>query len=112
MRSILNSAITVSFALILLVQTAYGLSLQEAKQQGLVGETARGYLEAVQASASKDVKGLISDVNSKRKAKYQQIAKKNGTALQAVETLAGKKAIDKTQAGGYVKRNSSKWEKK
>jgi len=78
------------------------LSLHEAKKQGLVGEQTNGMLGAVRA-ATPDVKALIKDINSRRQAAYSRIAAKNGTSVDAVRMLAGKKAIEKTPAGQYVK---------
>lgn len=88
----------------------YALSLQEAKEWGLVGETAEGYLGAV-GEPSSDVRELIRDINAKRRAKYQAIAIRTGAELEAVEALAGKKAIEKTSPGQYV-RVRGKWQKK
>jgi uncharacterized protein YdbL (DUF1318 family) len=96
--------------LLFVAQPAFSLDLQSAKDQGLVGETPSGYLEAVK-SPSGDVNTLVSSVNTQRKAKYQEIAQKNNTTLQAVELLAGKKAIEKSSAGSYVKLGGS-WQKK
>ncbi|WP_339136755.1 MAG: YdbL family protein [Candidatus Electrothrix sp. GW3-4] len=94
---------------LLLCQPVFALDLQAAKAQGLVGETPTGYLDVVKASP--DAQQLIKDINAKRKAHYQQIAKKNKTPLSAVEKLAGQKAMEKTPAGQYVK-VGGKWQKK
>lgn len=88
---------------------AFSLTLDEAKAQGLVGETQQGYLGAVVVNA--DVSALVKDVNDKRKAKYQQLAKKNQITLEQVEKLAGKKAYDKTAKGHFVQKDG-KWVKK
>jgi len=96
--------------MLLLAQPAYSIDLQTAKSQGLVGEAPSGYLEAVKQAAP-EVKSLIESVNSKRKAKYKEIAARNKTSLKAVEELAGKKAIDKSKAGSYIKQGGS-WKKK
>jgi uncharacterized protein YdbL (DUF1318 family) len=88
---------------------AFGLELQDAKGQGLVGETASGYLEAVKPGA--EVNSLVREINGQRKAEYQRIASKNNIALSDVEALAGKKAIDKTPSGQYIKVNGS-WVRK
>ena len=90
---------------------AFGLGLDAAKANGLVGETPSGYLEAVKPNPGKDVLALVSEINGKRKAKYQSIAKKNGTSLGAVQKLAGEKAIKKTAPGGYVKLDG-RWKRK
>jgi uncharacterized protein YdbL (DUF1318 family) len=96
--------------LLLIMQPAYAIDLQQAKDQGLVGETTTGYLEAVTAPTS-EVKALIQSINAQRKAKFQEIATRNNTSLDAVEKLAGKKAIEKSDAGTYIKLNGS-WQKK
>lgn len=107
MRTIL--AICTTF-LLLAAQPAFAIDLQTAKQQGLVGETTGGYLEAVQ-SASSEVSALIDSINAQRKQKYQEIAARNNTSLQAVEQLAGKKAIEKSTPGSYIKLGGS-WQQK
>ena len=88
---------------------ASALNLGQAKSQGLVGETTSGYLEAVKPSPA--VNNLIKDINGKRRAAYQNIAKKNNQPLSTVEKLAGEKAINATPAGQYVKIGGS-WKKK
>lgn len=88
----------------------FALSLEEAKSKGLVGEDPSGYLGAVQQSP--EVMQLIKDINSRRRAKYEQIAQQNGTPVAAVEALAGKKAIEKTPSGEFVKSASGQWVKK
>ena len=96
--------------LLLLAQPVFAVDLQSAKQQGLVGETPSGYLEAVK-SPSPEVTALIESINSKREQKYKEIAARNSTSLQAVEQLAGKKAIEKSSPGSYVKLGGS-WQQK
>ena len=90
----------------------WAISLQEAKAQGLVGEQANGYLGLVKSGAPADVKALMNDINAKRKKEYEDIARRNKTDLNVVETLAGKKAIDMTPPGQYVKLPSGQWVKK
>lgn len=94
----------------LLAGNAYALDLQTAKAQGYVGEQASGYLGIVKNAAG--VQALVADINSRRKAHYEKIARSNGTSLQVVETLAGQKAIDKTPGGQYVRDPSGKWIRK
>lgn len=88
---------------------SFAMDLQTAKAQGLVGETASGYLAAVQATP--EVQQLVNTINSKRKAQYQAIAKRNSTNLQAVEQLAGKKALQKTAPGQFIDTGNG-WQKK
>ena len=96
-------------AALLFSATLFASDLGSAKAQGLVGETANGYLGAVKASSQTNA--LITDINQQRKARYQSIAKKNGISLEAVEVRAGQKAIEKTPSGQYVDTGTG-WRKK
>ena len=96
--------------LLLIAQPAYSIDLQTAKDQGLVGETTSGYLAAVK-SPSPEVSALIESINSQRKQKFKEIAARNNTSLEAVEQLAGKKAIEKSAHGDYIKVGGS-WQQK
>ena len=86
------------------------ITLDAAKQQGLVGEQLNGYLGAVNSTS--EVQALIKDINAKRKKAYLKIAKKNQLTLDQVAALAAKKAIEKTPAGQYVQRADGSWTKK
>lgn len=101
------------FTIILLAGAglAVAADLQSAKSDGLVGEQLNGYLGIVDAGASGDVRALVNEVNAKRKAKYESIASQNSTSLETVELLAGKKAVEKTQAGNYIQ-TATGWKKK
>jgi uncharacterized protein YdbL (DUF1318 family) len=90
----------------------WAISLHEAKAQGYIGEQANGYLGLVKSGAPANVKALMNDINAKRRQEYQSIARRNNTELNVVEALAGKKAIDRTPPGQYVRLPSGKWVKK
>lgn len=98
------------FCFTMLAGNAYALDLQTAKAQGMVGEQADGYLGIVRSAPG--VQALVNDINSRRRAHYEQIAKKNGTSVQVVEALAGKKAIDMTPRGQFVRDQSGNWIRK
>ena len=97
-------------ALLVLPVAAFAVTLDDAKAQGMVGEQSDGYLGVVQDSA--DARALVAEINAKRKAAYEQLAQANNLELNAVETLAGQKAIDKTAAGNYVRVAGGAWRKK
>ncbi|NIB41630.1 YdbL family protein [Pseudomaricurvus alkylphenolicus] len=99
-------------ASIALSPLAWAIDLQSAKSQGLVGETANGYLEVVKPKSAPEIHRLVNDVNGKRRQKYQAIATKNKISLQAVEARAGERAIAKTKAGQFIKPAGSSWKKK
>lgn len=90
---------------------AHASELDEAKRAGLVGETMEGYVAAVADVPKPEVQALVTDINAKRRAEYQRIARDNGLELSQVEALAAKKAIDKTAAGGWV-RVDGEWRRK
>lgn len=90
--------------------SAWAISLEQAKKQGLVGEMPNGYLGVV--VASNDVNKLVETVNKKRKDIYINLARKNKITLQQVSQLAGDKSIAKTKAGHFIKDTSGKWIKK
>lgn len=101
--------VTVVFFLFF-ASTASAISLEEAKAKGLVGEKPNGYLGVVTPSGP-DVQALTNDVNQKRRQAYEEIAKRNGTPLESVESLAGEKAIQNTRPGNFVE-GPSGWLKK
>ena len=83
--------------------------LDSVKQQGLVGETPTGYLDVVRAEGQ--AKEVVEAINSARRDEYTRIAEKHNIPVTQVETVAGKKAIEKTPAGQYVEMGG-KWVKK
>ena len=83
----LVSAVCMSFS-------AWAISLDDAKNQGLVGEDSSGYLGLVVQNA--EAKAVVDTINAKRKAQYLKLAQKNNLSLAQVEALAAAKTIEKT----------------
>jgi uncharacterized protein YdbL (DUF1318 family) len=98
------------FLIILSINQAFCLSLDQAKQSGVVGEAPSGYLEVVKPSP--EAQKLVSEVNSKRKAAYEQIAQKNGSDLKVVEQFGAKEAIEQSAPGTLVKSQGGGWVRK
>jgi uncharacterized protein YdbL (DUF1318 family) len=86
--------------------------LDDAKRAGSVGERPDGYLGAVGEGAGAEVEALVDEINGKRRERYSEIARKNGTRLEAVAALAGAKLVEKTAPGQYVMTSSGKWIRK
>lgn len=86
---------------LLCAQPVFALSLEEAKTKGLVGEKSTGYLGAVNP-ANPEAQALAEEINKKRRQAYQDIARRDGASVSAVESMAGEKAIEKTKPGNYV----------
>jgi hypothetical protein len=105
--------VLIGFALFMSASVAFAaLTLDNAKQDGLVGEKPDGLLGVVIAAPPEDVKSLVDSTNSQRLEKYNSIAAKNGTPVDQVQALAGKTLISKTQSGQYIMNSAGEWQKK
>ena len=91
---------------------ASGIDLERAKDEGLVGERADGYVGIVVPQTNSLIQALVTSVNAKRRAAYEEIAKKNGTSVDAVALLAGEKLIARAPAGEWVTDADGNWRKK
>ena len=112
-----NNWITNVFLALLISMMAMSVAvaaspLTQPKADGLIGEQANGYIGLVQQNVPADIKKLVNDVNAKRRAGYQNIAKKQGTSLAEVERVGGNTAIEKTLRGNYIRDASGNWRKK
>lgn len=108
----LSKLIATAFFTCTLSLPAFALSLDEAKANGQVGEQSDGYLGAVNASSSTEVKALISEINAKRKALYQQKATKAGVAPQVMEQRTGERLQQMAPTGEYIRQPDGRWVKK
>jgi uncharacterized protein YdbL (DUF1318 family) len=101
----------VAAALLVASQFSFALSLDEARDKGMLGENASGYVEMTpRGDASAQV--VMDEVNSKRKAKYQSIANQQKTGIKNIEKIAGEKITGKLTSGQFYKDASGKWNKK
>ncbi len=108
----LTQALATLLLLFALAPTALAVTLQEAKDQGLIGEQTAGYIGLVVASAPADVRALIQDVNNQRRERYQQIAQQNGISVEQVAGLAYERAVAATQAGHFIQNSGGSWQQK
>jgi uncharacterized protein YdbL (DUF1318 family) len=111
MKNTLTTLLSLTFCLFIL-PTTYGLSLQEAKEDGIIGERRDGYIGFVAADTSAEVEVMVRDVNQLRRELYQQIAQKNNISVEQVSALAFEKALEATQSGHYIQNASNTWVKK
>lgn len=86
------------------------LTLDEARNQGLVGETLSGYL-AVRVNSPQAV-DLANTINAARATSYRQLALRNGLNQGDVARLAGQKLVDRAAAGQYVQGVNGMWLRK
>jgi hypothetical protein len=88
-------------------------SVQKLKSTGALGENNRGYLEALNASASAGA--AVADENADRKVIYQAIVKQNelpDSAMSQVEATFAEVQRDKSKAGDSIQLPTGQWTKK
>lgn len=85
--------IIITFVLSIFATVAFALSLDEARSKKLISEQPDGYIKANDPKA----KDLEKEINSKRRAAYEQIVKENGGKLtiEQVGQQAAKKISEK-----------------
>ncbi len=101
-----------AIGLLLLLQNAWAIDIRDAKSQGLVGEANTGFIAALHAPASAEVRALIADVNTKRKARFNETARKTGATQAQVANRFYELAVQKTASGNYYQDSSGHWKKK
>jgi uncharacterized protein YdbL (DUF1318 family) len=111
MKNVISKTLLLA-CMLLLVPMSFALTLQEAKNEGLVGEQRNGYVGLVMESAPAEVMALARDVNNQRRELYQQIARQNNLTAEQVAALAFEKAVEATPAGQYLQDASGAWVKK
>lgn len=84
-------------------------ALPAAKSAGQVGEQPDGYLGVVNASGNAG--DIVRQINQARRQEYQRLAQENGIQLRDVESIAGKKALERTPSGQFILLNDV-WMKK
>lgn len=112
MNKLINSIAITLLTYALLIPSAYAITLQEAKAQGLVGEQRDGYVGFVVDNVPNDVAQLVTEVNNERRQRYQQIAQENGIGIQQVQALAYEQAVAATQTGHYLQNANGAWVRK
>ena len=75
------------------------------------GMTNRAMLEE-RAGATDDDRILIAEENAKRMKRFSEIAKSNGTTLEAVQKRYAAKMRDKVPAGTWYQDDAGKWSQK
>lgn len=97
-------------ALSLISTQVQALTLDEARTQGRVGETLRGYIAPLRHDP--ETLELVERINRARSESYQQLADKNNLPLDDVARLAGQKLVNRAKAGEYVQGINGQWLKK
>lgn len=96
---------------LLSVFSAFALTVDEAKERGVLGETLSGYL-AVVNGGNTEASQLAEQVNREREKKYSEIASKNNLKTHDVARIAGQKLVERASSGEYVRGINGQWLKK
>jgi uncharacterized protein YdbL (DUF1318 family) len=88
--------------------------IDQAKAQGIVGETYTGYLSVVDPGrASADVKRRVDEVNAGRLQVYTGISQKSGDSVATVAAAMAEKNFARAESGEVLKAGpSDPWTKK
>lgn len=105
MRTGIAAFLTLCFSL-----QAQALTLDEARQQGCVGETFSGYIAPLRQDAQ--TLALVKRINAARSESYQRLAESNNLPVEEVAKMAGQKLVTRAQPGEYVKGINGRWMKK
>ncbi|MTD26007.1 YdbL family protein [Erwinia sorbitola] len=95
---------------LLLSPAVMALTLEQARQQGRVGETLNGYIAAVQQDA--ETLALVKQINEGRAHQYQLLAQQNNMTTREVASIAGLKLVERAKSGEYVRGINGQWLKK
>lgn len=85
--------------------------VRQYKDQGKVGETSTGLLEAVK-DADDALKSLIEAENADRRELYRLIAEKEGTTPDVVARTNAIRNFRRAKAGDWLKADDGKWRQK
>ena len=94
----------------MVAQPAWALTLDEARQQGRVGETLSGYVAARQQD--NETQALVKHINEGRRTQYQRLAQQNALTTSDVASIAGQKLVSRAAAGEYVRGINGQWRQK
>ncbi len=85
-------------------------TIVKMKQQGIVGENSKGYLEYV--SANRVNQDIIDSENRDRQQVYTNIAKEQGVPIEKVEQLRAAQIVQKAASGEFLKKEDGSWYQK
>ncbi|MDO6564354.1 YdbL family protein [Amphritea sp. 1_MG-2023] len=110
MKPITTMLTFVTLLFSLMITPVWAISLEDAKQQGAVGEQLNGYLGIVKHSS--DVSALVNNINAKRRAAYAKSARDADVDINIIELRIGERLIKRAPAGQYIQTPNGQWSKK
>ena len=95
---------------LLLSSGVMALTLDQAREQGRVGETLSGYVAPVKQDA--ETLALVKQINEGRRQQYQIVAEQNKMQTSDVASIAGQKLVTRAKEGEYVRGINGQWMQK
>lgn len=95
---------------LMMMQPAWALTLDQARQSGLVGETLSGYLAA--RAGDSETRALVQRINAGRHQQYQRLAEQNNLFTADIASIAGQKLVSRAAVGEYVRGINGQWLRK
>lgn len=86
--------------------------VEQAIDNGEIGERADGYLGYRADSISPALRAAVEDVNIKRRAEYTRLAEQQGVTVDVVARLTGEKLIAKLESGEWYLSAGGSWTQK
>ncbi len=84
-----------------------------AKDRGVVGEQADGYLGWVSASEDAALRAAVNEINAARAAHYRQLAAQRGVPIEAVQAATGQQVFrEVVTTGQYYRTADGTWRRK
>jgi len=83
--------------------------IDAAKAAGIVGERADGYLGLVTGDAEPNVRRRVNEINGKRRALYERLARETGTTVEQVGIITGEKQYAQTVSGQFFMGADGHW---
>lgn len=84
------------------------ITVDEAKETGLLGETLSGYLAPINTSNQEATK-LAAQINQEREKRYSEIAAKNNLKTNEVARIAGQKLVERASPEEFVRGINGQW---
>ena len=104
--------LAISASLAAPIASAADPEIEAATSAGIVGVRVDGYLGLVKGSADPAIQRKVNEINVKRRALYERLARETGTTVEAVGIVTGEKQIAKARAGTYYMDANGQWVQK
>lgn len=83
--------------------------VKAAIKQGVVGETAEGYLALTDKNVPAAIVEATNEINIGRKSVYTKLARKQNVQVEVIAALTGEKQLAKAEAETKILTKSGRW---